>query len=230
MGLGTFMDRRIASVILVASAVFGLATSWPNIDTQRSQAFQVAQVLAQAGKPGDIVAYCPDQLGPDSSRLLPSGKYDEITFPRGTGPQFVDWVDYAKVVAEASPAGLRKAPRADERTGSPDLVRLGSRLPDLRRGLPGRSSRPARRHQARGEESSPRGPITSRRAGGVRYRKRLNRHNPWTQALSQRLQPTRPFRYGKTARPVRALRATGARPSSVDSRLAFGLGRTRRPS
>ena len=67
LGLGTFMDRRIASVILVASAVFGLVTSLPNIDTQRSQAFQVAQVLARAGKPGDIVAFCPDQLGPDTA-------------------------------------------------------------------------------------------------------------------------------------------------------------------
>jgi mannosyltransferase len=108
MGLGTFMDRRIASAILVASAVFGLVTSYPNIDTQRSQAFQLAQVLTQAGKPGDIVAFCPDQLGPDSARVLPSGRYDEITFPRGNGPQFVDWVDYAKVVGDASPQAFAK--------------------------------------------------------------------------------------------------------------------------
>jgi mannosyltransferase len=106
MGLGTFRDRRIATVILVAAAVFGLVTSLPNISTERSQAFQVASVLARAGKPGDIVAYCPDQLGPDSARLLPAGRYDEITFPRGTGPQFVNWINYAQVVGNASPTAF----------------------------------------------------------------------------------------------------------------------------
>jgi mannosyltransferase len=108
MGLGTFKDRRIAAVVLVASAVFGLITSYPNIDTQRSEAFEIAAVLAHAGKPGDIVAYCPDQLGPDTARLLPSDKYDQITFPRQNGPQFVDWVDYAKVVGDASPVAFAK--------------------------------------------------------------------------------------------------------------------------
>jgi mannosyltransferase len=117
MGLGTFSDRRIAAVILVASAVFGLATSLPNIDTQRSQAFQVASVLQTAGKPGDIVAYCPDQLGPDGARMLPSGRYDEITFPRDTGPQFVNWIDYAKVVGDASPQAFA---RRLEQMSAPD--------------------------------------------------------------------------------------------------------------
>ena len=103
MGMRTFMDWRIASVLLAAASVFGLATSVTNISTQRSQAVRVAAELAVAGRPGDVVAYCPDQLGPDTSRLLPSGRYQQITFPRDTGPQFVDWVDYAKATASASP-------------------------------------------------------------------------------------------------------------------------------
>jgi mannosyltransferase len=103
MGLRTFLDWRIASALLVAASIFGLATSVTNIWTQRSQAVQVAATLTVAGKQGDVVAYCPDQLGPDASRLLPSGKYQQITFPRGTSPEFVDWVDYAKATAAASP-------------------------------------------------------------------------------------------------------------------------------
>lgn len=103
MGMRTFMDWRIATAVLVAASVFGLATSVTNIWTQRSQALSVAAELAVAGQPGDVVAYCPDQLGPDASRLLPSGRYQQITFPRGTGPQFVDWVDYADATAAASP-------------------------------------------------------------------------------------------------------------------------------
>ena len=108
MGLRTFIDWRIATVVLLAASVFGLATSVTNIWTQRSQAVSVASVLAVAGKPGDVVAYCPDQLGPDASRLLPSGKYQQITFPRGTGPLFVDWVDYAQATANASPEAFAR--------------------------------------------------------------------------------------------------------------------------
>ncbi len=74
MGIATLVDRRIASVVLLAAALFGLGTSESNISTQRSQAVDVASVLARAGKAGDVVAYCPDQLGPDTSRLLPSGE------------------------------------------------------------------------------------------------------------------------------------------------------------
>ena len=103
LGVATFADRRIAAVIVAASAGFGLFTSIPNISTQRSQAFEVSQVLARAGKPGDVVAYCPDQLGPDAARLLPADEYKQITFPRGTGPQFVNWINYAQVVGSASP-------------------------------------------------------------------------------------------------------------------------------
>jgi mannosyltransferase len=103
LGVATFADRRIAVVIVAASAGFGLFTSIPNISTQRSQAIELSQVLARAGKPGDIVAYCPDQLGPDASRLLPANEYRQITFPRGTGPQFVNWINYEQVVGSASP-------------------------------------------------------------------------------------------------------------------------------
>jgi mannosyltransferase len=108
MGLATLADKRIASAVLVAAALFGLGTSIANISTQRSQAVDVAPVLARAGKAGDIVAYCPDQLGPDVSRLLPSGRYQQITFPRGTGPEFVDWVDYAKATGSASPQAFAR--------------------------------------------------------------------------------------------------------------------------
>ncbi len=119
MGIATLADRRIASAVLLAAALFGLGTSVSNISTQRSQAVDVASVLARAGKAGDVVAYCPDQLGPDASRLLPSGKYQQITFPRGTGPQFVDWVDYAKATGSASPQAFA---RRLEQMSEPDHV------------------------------------------------------------------------------------------------------------
>jgi len=103
MGLKTFADRRIVAVILVAAGWFGLASAIPNISSQRSQAVNIAAALARLGKPGDVVAYCPDQLGPDASRLLPAGRYQQIAFPRGNSPEFVDWVNYASVTGAASP-------------------------------------------------------------------------------------------------------------------------------
>ena len=106
LGFTTFADRRVRAVLLAASAVFGLVSSVPNIQNTRTQAGQVAAVLARLGRPGDVVAFCPDQLGPDVNRLLPPGRYQEITFPRDTGPAFVNWVDYGAAVRGASPVAF----------------------------------------------------------------------------------------------------------------------------
>ncbi len=38
--------------------------------------------------------YCPDQLGPAGSRVMPDG-LDQVVFPDFASPDRVDWVDYA---------------------------------------------------------------------------------------------------------------------------------------
>ena len=106
LGLGTLADRRLRAAVLGAAVVFGLAGSIPNIWTSRTQAGEVAATLAVAGRPGDIVAFCPDQLGPAVYRLLPAGRYDQLTFPRAIGPAFVDWVDYAKAQQAGNPGAF----------------------------------------------------------------------------------------------------------------------------
>lgn len=102
LGLTTFVDQRIRAGVLAAAVVFGLVSDIPNLHNTRTEAVRVAAVLQRLGRPGDVVAYCPDQLGPDTNRLLPSGRYRQITFPRGTGPAFVNWVDYSSAVHAAS--------------------------------------------------------------------------------------------------------------------------------
>jgi mannosyltransferase len=103
IGLTTFRDRRVRAVILAVAVVAGLASSVPNVTTNRTQAGEVAAAVTVHARPGDIIAYCPDQLGPAVNRLLPPGRYRQTTFPRGTGPAFVNWVDYAKATRAGSP-------------------------------------------------------------------------------------------------------------------------------
>ncbi len=103
LGTTTLADRKVRTGVVVVAVVAGLASAFPNITTNRTQAGRVAAALSRDGRPGDVVAYCPDQLGPAVARLLPAGTYHQTTFPRGTGPTFVDWVDYAKASAAGSP-------------------------------------------------------------------------------------------------------------------------------
>ena len=102
LGVTVFRDRHVRVGVLAIAVVLGIAASEPNVVTTRTQAGQVAAVINATGKPGDIVAYCPDQLGPAVARLLPSDTYTQVTFPRGTGPEFINWVDYAAAVRAAS--------------------------------------------------------------------------------------------------------------------------------
>jgi len=103
LGTVTLLDERIRLAVVTIAVIAGLIGSVQNIDTQRTQAPKVAAVINARAKPGDIVAYCPDQIGPAVYRVVSDpGHYKMVTFPRGTGPQFVDWVNYSKVVHAAS--------------------------------------------------------------------------------------------------------------------------------
>jgi mannosyltransferase len=106
LGLTVFRDRHVRAGVLALAVVLGLGGSIPNVTTNRTQAGEVARVIAATGRPGDVVAYCPDQLGPAVDRLLPADRYRQVTFPRGTGPAFVNWVDYAGAVRAASPVAF----------------------------------------------------------------------------------------------------------------------------
>lgn len=97
------LPPRGRAVVLVLACVTGLLSSLPQLrQAGRTQAAVTAALLRGRLAPGDTVAYCPDQLGPAVSRLLPPGT-DQVVYPSFGSPELVDWVDYAQRNAVASP-------------------------------------------------------------------------------------------------------------------------------
>jgi len=118
LGTTRFLDTRVRLGLVAVAAVAGLIGSFQNVNTQRTQAPQVAAVIDAHAKSGDVIAFCPDQLGPDVYRVIPhQTRYTMVTFPRGTGPQFVDWVNYASTVRAASPTAFAAKLVADAGAG-----------------------------------------------------------------------------------------------------------------
>jgi MFS family permease len=79
---------------------------------ERTQAEVVADEVAARAEPGDVVVYCPDQLGPDYSRALPDGHgLVELNYPVLESPELVDWVDYAERNAAADPSAIARQVR-----------------------------------------------------------------------------------------------------------------------
>jgi hypothetical protein len=87
------------------------------IGFERTQMDVLASAVEDRGAPGDVVVYCPDQLGPAGSRAL-DGDFVEVTYPDLDSPAFVDWVDYGERNAASDPQAFVDAvlARADDHT------------------------------------------------------------------------------------------------------------------
>jgi hypothetical protein len=117
-GVTTLADPRVQAGVLAVVIGLGFVGGGRNVKTNRTQAAQVAAVLREQAQPGDLVVYCPDQVGPAVSRLTQPG-LDEVTYPSFRRPELVDWVDYKERVAAADPAAFVRD--ALERAGSNTL-------------------------------------------------------------------------------------------------------------
>ena len=103
-GATVFLDERLRIGILVVIAMLGVAGGVRNAVYERTQAGSAAAVIQRESQPGDVVAYCSDQLGPDVSRLLRGvDGLEQVTFPDLAGPEFVNWSDYLQRVQRADP-------------------------------------------------------------------------------------------------------------------------------
>jgi hypothetical protein len=84
------LPLMIALVLLLGLGVVG---GYRNVTVDRSDARRSAEAIEARADDDALVVYCPDQLGPSTSRLL-DGRYDQVTYPRFESPELVDWSDY----------------------------------------------------------------------------------------------------------------------------------------
>lgn len=93
--------QRVGAVLLVGVVAYGLAVGVDEGRRDRTQAGDVGAVIDADHEPGDIVVFCPDQLGPATHRAL-EADLTTLAYPRGDG-RLVDWRDYADVIAATAP-------------------------------------------------------------------------------------------------------------------------------
>ena len=72
---------------------------------QRSEVRALAPAVAAKAQPGDLLVYCPDQLGPAGLREMPPG-LRQISYPTLGSPALVDWADYGERNAKLDPKAL----------------------------------------------------------------------------------------------------------------------------
>ena len=103
------LPPRFRTPVLVVAVLAGLAGAVANVaNVGKTQAPVLAQALRAQALPGDLVVYCPDQLGPATSRLLPGDMRQEV-YPSGGRPDRVDWVDYTDRNRRADPDAYVRA-------------------------------------------------------------------------------------------------------------------------
>jgi mannosyltransferase len=106
LGLLQLRERWQLPALAVLAAT-GLVTGAGEAAGVRTQGGQIADALRATGAPGDVVLFCPDQLGPSVARLAPEG-FRLLAYPQLAPADRVNWVDYAERQAAADPAQLAR--------------------------------------------------------------------------------------------------------------------------
>jgi len=96
------LGRRAAPIALILLVFGGLFVAADDARRDRSQGREVASAIDSVSRPGDIVAFCPDQLAPPTLRYLDL-EAPAFPYPGGFDPGRVNWSDYLKRVAAADP-------------------------------------------------------------------------------------------------------------------------------
>ena len=185
-GVITFADTRVRAGVLAVVVLLGFAGGVRNFDENRTQASQSADVIDAEAEPGDLVVYCPDQIGPDVSRLIDRARARPGDVPRLRAAASGRLGRLHRPRQRGRPGGVRpQGPRPRRRPH--DLVRRGARVPqrrgqvrgDRQRALRATHAQPARRAERRRllrvpEPRRVQGAVTdvTRRALGSRFVRR----------------------------------------------------------
>jgi hypothetical protein len=90
-------EQPLRVLALVVITCIGLIGGVRNVIENRTQGGDIARVISAEYERGDVVVYCPDQLGPATSRVLDGTPgLVQMVFPTGDRPKLVDWVDYTE--------------------------------------------------------------------------------------------------------------------------------------
>ena len=98
------LPSRSRLVVLVLVVAFGLAVSVDEARRDRTQGAEAAALIAEGYEAGDVLVFCPDQVGPATLRSV-SGSPASFAYPRGDG-RFVDWQDYSETIASTGVEGF----------------------------------------------------------------------------------------------------------------------------
>lgn len=126
LGLGKLRGRVLLGVI-AAMVVVGFGMSAVEARTKRTQGADVAALLNEQATSGDVVVFCPDQLGPSTSRYLQAAESGRPgptlwTFPSKGSPLRVDWRNYEMRNRSADPAAFAAGALAEASEGTVWLV------------------------------------------------------------------------------------------------------------
>lgn len=112
-GATVFRSRSVFVGVLAFVVGLGIIGGVRNTTDQRTQAEQIARVIRDEARSGDVVVYCPDQLGPAVSRLLGTVPgVEQLTFPDGDRPELVNWSDYLQRINGRDPGEFVSEARA----------------------------------------------------------------------------------------------------------------------
>ena len=102
-GVTRFAARWVRFGVLLGLTAILAIGAVANIGDGRTQAAEWASAIDATARPGDIVVYCPDQLGPAGSRAV-TADVQQVVYPTFGDARFVDWVDYKDRNEAADPS------------------------------------------------------------------------------------------------------------------------------
>jgi hypothetical protein len=107
-GVTRFVSRPVRfGVLAVYLALNLIGVLYGALVYQRTEARVVAAAINAKANVGDVVVYCPDQLGPAGQREV-RGDLRQVVYPTLGAPELVDWVDYGGRNAAADPEAVAR--------------------------------------------------------------------------------------------------------------------------